>query len=196
MAVEVVQGLRFPCPDKFDRQEGKFEDFAYSLRSYLSTGNPIFYAFMKEIEDARSTEPIIFQNLAPTRRALSAQLQNALQTLCKGPAAKIIRHDLTGLNGFESWRQLWDRYRPISRARATSRLSTIMYWKFNFKDFENSFNEWENEINRYDSESTSRLPDEIKLGILVNSTSGLLQQHLQLNTDIGTSYRDLQTIIL
>ena len=140
-------------------------------------------------------EPIVWDTLEPPQQASGAQLQNALQALCRGPAAKIIRRDPLGLNGFESWRLLWERYRPATRAKGTSRLATILYWKFNPKDFQNSFNEWENEINRYDSEATSIFPDEIKIGILVNNTTGPLQQHLQLNTDILPSYQDIRAII-
>ena len=61
--IEVTQGLRFPCPERFDGSEEKFEDFAYSLRSYLSTANPAFYNIMKRIEDARSLDPINWDTL-------------------------------------------------------------------------------------------------------------------------------------
>ena len=81
--IEVIQGLRFPCPERFEGVESKFEDFAYSLRSYLSTANPAFYTMMKRIEDSRSTEPINWENLDATQQALSAQLQNTLQARCK-----------------------------------------------------------------------------------------------------------------
>ena len=194
--VDPTLGLRFPFPQKCNGQEDQFEDFAYSLRSYLTMSNPLFYDVMKQIEDAHSTAPIVWTNLDRNNQRLSSQLQNALQALCKGPAAKIIRRDPLGLNGFESWRQLWERYRPITRARATNRMSTIIFWKFNQKDFENSFNEWENEINRYDSESDSRFPDEIKIGILIHQTTGHLQHYLQLHTDTSTPYQDLRAIIL
>ena len=125
--VDPTLGLRFPCPERFNGQEDQFEDFAYSLRSYLSMANPAFYDTMKHIEDARSTNPIIYEGMSRSNQRLSSQLQNALQALCKGPAAKIIRRDPLGLNGFESWRLLWERYRPITRARATNRMSTILF---------------------------------------------------------------------
>ena len=96
----------------------------------------------------------------------------------------------------DSRRQLWERYRPITRARATNRMSTIIFWKFNQRDFENSSNEWENEINRYDAEASSRFPDEVKIGILIHQTTGPLQQHLQLNTDTGTPYQDLRACMI
>ena len=191
LEVNSTIGLRFPCPERFNGQEDQFEDFATSLRSYLSMSNPLFYDVMKHIEDSHSTAPFVWADLDRNNQRLSSQLQNALQSLCRGPAAKIIRRDPLGLNGFESWRQLWERYRPITRTRATNRLSTIIFWKFNQRDFENSFNEWENEINRYDAEASSRFPDEIKIGILIHQTTGPLQQHLQLNTDTGTPYQEL-----
>ena len=33
--IEASQGLRFPCPERFNGSEEQFEDFAYSLRAYL-----------------------------------------------------------------------------------------------------------------------------------------------------------------
>ena len=49
--IELNQALRFPCPDKFDGSNDKFEEFAYSLKFYLSAANPAFYDFMVEIEN-------------------------------------------------------------------------------------------------------------------------------------------------
>ena len=71
--VEFLHGLRFPCPERFDGSEDKFEDFAYGLRSYLSTANPAFYRIMKEIEDSHSLIAIDWNGLEPTQTALSAQ---------------------------------------------------------------------------------------------------------------------------
>ena len=139
--LEYNQGLRLPCPEKFDGSEEKFEDFAYSLRSYLSMSSPAFYDIMKSIEDGNSMYPIDFNTLDHAQKSLAATLQNSLIALCRGASAKIIRRDQSGLNGFESWRLLWERYRPSRIAKATSRISNIIYWKFNQKDFLNSFNE-------------------------------------------------------
>ena len=73
---------------------------------------------------------------------LSAQLQQALQALCKGSALKLVSQDQLGVNGFETWRRMYQRYRPIQKARAASRMGALMRWVFNQQDFENSFNDF------------------------------------------------------
>ena len=108
-----------------------------------------------------------WRHLGVEARRMASQLQNALIAQCESPAAQIVQRDEDSDNGFETWRQLWLRYKPLKRAKATSRMTTVLEWKFNLKDFENSFNEWENEIHRYDSEQSTPFPDEIKAGILL-----------------------------
>ena len=151
--IESTHHLRFPCPERFDGSEGKFEDFAIHLRAYLTVANPIYFDFMHRIETQPDHPPIEFNNLPVEQKTLSAQLQQSLFALCKGPALKIVRQDRLGVNGFETLRRLYVRYRPIQKARAASRMGTLMRWTFDQHDFENSFNEWEHEINRYDEDA-------------------------------------------
>ena len=192
--MEFSQGLRFPCPRSFDGSEKGFDDFAYRLRAYLSLSNSAFRALMKHAQE--QPDPLDFETFEEPAKKLAAQLQNALIALCEGPAAKIVQRDEESENGFETWRLLWLRYRPLQRAKATSRMTTILEWKFDIKDFENSFNEWEGEIHRYDSEQSTPFPDEIKAGILISRTTGPLQEHLMLNTDVSTPYSQIKSTII
>ena len=148
--LELSQGLRFPCPKSFDGSQAKFDDFAYKLRAYLAMSNPRFKEMMTHVQDLEIEPNWAALTIEDLR--LGAQLQNALNALCEGPAARIVQRDERSDNGFETWRLLWRRYKPLKRAKATTRLTTILEWKFDFKDFENSFNDWEAEIYRYDSE--------------------------------------------
>ena len=54
LEVNSTIGLGLPCPERFNGQEDQFEDFAYSLRSYLTMSNPSFYDVMKAIEGSQS----------------------------------------------------------------------------------------------------------------------------------------------
>ena len=184
-------GLRFPCPKSFDGDQKNFDQFNTKLKSYLNMANPEFKTRMLQAQE--SVEAIDYDQLPPLMQVLASQLQNVLVSLCEGPAYRIVTRDEESSNGLESWRRLWLRYRPIRRAKATSRMTKILNWKFVEKDFENSFNEWEAEITRYESDQTNQIPQEIKAGILLARTSGPLQEHLLLNTDVNTPYDLIKT---
>ena len=124
--LETLAPLRFPHPERFDGTESNFEEFAIHLRSYLTTSNPLYFERMREIELQPNHDPIDFATLTDQEKLLSAQLQQALQALCKGSALKLVSQDQLGVNGFETWRRMYQRYRPIQKARAASRMNTIM----------------------------------------------------------------------
>ena len=191
-------GLRFPPPKPFTGDEHKFEEFNTKLKSFLNMANPNFRQHMIVAQD--SEEPLPYENFTPQVQVLATQLQSALVALCEGPAYKIVTRDAECVNGFESWRRLWARYKPIKRAKTTNRMTKILNWKFDTgKDFENSFNDWEAEITKYESEmpeGTQPIQSEIKAGILLGRTTGPLQEHLLLNTDVSTPYEEIRIKIL
>ena len=99
-STELNQPIRWPCPERFDGSDNKFEDFAYSLKYFLSAANTLFYDYMVEVEwNLNGFRE--WHTLNPTQKAISAQLQIALVSVCRGPAAKIVRQTQIGTNGFE-----------------------------------------------------------------------------------------------
>ena len=187
--------LKFPCPKNFDGKDESWDLFQYKFRAYMNLANPKFKTLFEMAQSAGST-PVDLELELPEVEQLSTMLQNALIALCDGPAAKIVQRQDLSENGLESWRQLYNRYSPSKRSKATGRMMKILTWKFNMDQFENSFNEWEAEIAKYDSEQVTPFSDEVKIGVLYLRTSGPLYNHLLLNTDLSMPYNEIKTIIV
>ena len=80
--------------------------------------------------------------------------------------------------------------------KATNRITKILNWKFKPDDLEQSFNEWENEIFKYETEQTTVIGDDVKIGILLSRVpQGALQDHLLLQTDLAMPYENIRTIV-
>ena len=119
-------------------------------------------------------------------------MQHALTSLTDGSIAKIVMKDEEYDNGFVSWRQLYLRYGQTPKAKAHSRMSAILQWKFRENNFENDVNDWENEIVLCDRENQIPFPEQAKVGILFTNVTGSLLQHLLLNTDQTTPCKDVR----
>ena len=62
-------------------------------------------------------------------------------------------------------------------------------------NFEESFANWEYELTRFERDSSTTLPDQVKIAILLNETTGPLQQHLQLLAGTNQTYAAIRTTI-
>ena len=102
--MEFSQGLRFPCPQRFDGNEKNFEDFAHRLRGYMSMANPRFQDIMLEAQEGGENNPDLpvrwGEGVDGTVKKMSIQLQQALLALCDGPAAKTVDKCSRSNNGF------------------------------------------------------------------------------------------------
>ena len=121
-----------------------------------------------------------------TVEELSSFLHYLLISTTEGQASGLIRQ-LAGTpfgdNGFEIWRMLYLRYKPPDGRRDFSRLTTIMNPQFRAMSFEEEFSKWESLMARYVADTKGdEIPDRIKLALLVSRTTGVLKQHLQLNS--------------
>ena len=65
--------------------------------------------------------------------------------------------------------------------RSIGYLTKLLKPTFGINNFEESFSNWKFEPNRYERDNTTRLPDPVKIAILMSETTGQLQQHLRLN---------------
>ena len=101
------------------------------LKAYLSLSNP---EFRKWVNMAQNTESSIgLDTLDTGQQRASIMLQSALVGLCEGPALSIVNRIEDNISGFESWRLLWQRYRPMRREKATARVTKILEWVFDKK---------------------------------------------------------------
>ena len=81
-------------------------------------------------------------------------------------------------------------------ARSIGHLTRLLKPKFDNNNFEESFSTWEFELQRFERDNGQTRPDAVKIAVLLNKTSGPLQQHLQLLSGQSPSYtRVKQTII-
>ena len=71
----------------------------------------------------------------------------------------------------------------------------IMDYNFREDYFESDFASWETLVSKYETETTSALPDNVKLANLLNRTSGALQRHLRLNATLTSTYVEVRDII-
>ena len=49
---------------------------------------------------------------------------------------------------------------------------------------------------RYERDSNAQLPDQVEIAVLMNETTGPLQQHFQLNASATPTYAEVRTIIM
>ena len=72
--------------------------------------------------------------------------------------------------------------------RSIGYLTKLLKPKFDNNNFEESFTTWEIELARFERDNGSTLPDTVKIAVLLNETTGPLEQHLQLLAGAITTY--------
>ena len=73
-------------------------------------------------------------------------------------------------------RQLCTKFSTPLGARSTGCPTKLLKPTFDHNNFEESFSNWEFELQRYENDNTTRLPDQVKIAVLMNETRGPLQQ--------------------
>ena len=80
--------------------------------------------------------------------------------------------------GLETYRQLNNRFAvPLGYGRCIGYLTKLLKPTFESNNFEESFSNWEFKLSRYERDNNTTLPDQIKIAVLMNDTSGPVQQH-------------------
>ena len=125
VSLTTSQGLRFPCPKNFSGKDEDWVLFQYKFRAYMNLANAKFKALF-EMAQASGSMPVDMDLETEDVESLAVQLQNALIALCDGPASKIVQRQEHSENGIESWRQLYNRYSPSKRSKATGRMMKIL----------------------------------------------------------------------
>ena len=80
--------------------------------------------------------------------------------------------------------------------RSIGYLTKLLKPTFDHNNFEESFSNWEFELQRYEADNTTRLPDQVKIAVLMNETRGPLQQHLHLNAGTAPTYAAIRATIM
>ena len=106
---------------------------------------------------------------------LDNNLKYILVNVTTGAAATVCRqyqHEM----GLETYRQLNNRFIPLG-TRSIGYLKKLLKPTFDSNNFEESFSNWEFKLSRYERDNNTTLPDQIKIAVLMNDTSGPVQQH-------------------
>ena len=94
------------------------------------------------------------------------------------------------------YRQLCIRFSIPLGTRSIGHLTRLLKPTFDKNNFDTSFSTWEFELQRFERDNGQTLSDSVKIAVLLNETSGPLQQHLQLLSGQSPNYaRVKQTII-
>ena len=158
-------------------------------RLMRSTENATTTITELDIETAAST-----QAEADRWKQLSQEMKYILTSVTSGGAATFCRqyqHE----TGYEILRQLNRRYSIPVGTRSMGYLTKLLKPTLDPNNFEESFANWEYELTRFEQDNSTTLPDQVQIAILLNETTGPLQQHLQLLAGTNQTYAAIRTTI-
>ena len=192
----------FP-PPHYSGEPDKWEDWSWQLKSYVALYKPTAREVMELAEGAAApiTDQVVLNyqtnHIGQDVQILvfSRQLHYLLAQITEGPARLIVRLNEHG-NGFESWRQLHERFSLPDRARGVSLLSQLLDFKFRDASFEADLTEFLSLKNRREKATSRALQDDLLVTMMVNKTHGSLHQMLlRLNVGDLTTFDDVLEIV-
>ena len=111
-----------------------------------------------------------------------------------GPARAIVRNEDTE-NGFEIWRRLFNQFSLPSRARATNLLNEIIAFRLRQDHLESDLRDFIILKNRHEKTTGVPLDNDLLISLIMQKTTGPLQQHLRLNVrNINTFTEALEIV--
>ena len=124
----------------------------------------------------------------------SKQLAYMLAQITDGAARAIVRNEDTE-NGFESWRRLFNHFSLPSRARATNLLNEIIAFRLRQDHLESDLSDFIIIKNRHEKTTGVPLDNDLLITLIMQKTTGPLQQHLRLNVrNINTFTEALEIV--
>ena len=202
--------LRLPLPPKFSGKPHQWEGWSWTFKAYLSMFDAQAAAFMDqhELDPDEVTDEDLAVNTqdelgdlvvdceATARHVtFSRKLHYLLANLTTECARLTVRQNYEP-NGFETWHRLVKKYSLPDATRHVSLLTQLLDFKFNPQNFEQDFNTWETFKVKYEKQTGTELPDSVLVAMLLNKTSGPLQQHLRLNARNLTTYEHIRATAL
>ena len=189
-------------PPTYDGNYSTFEEWKYKFTAYMGLMDPFYPNILRRAATStqRLTEADLrgaAQNMEEADRwvQLDNNLKYILVNVTTGAAATVCRqyqHEM----GLETYRQLSNRFAIPLGTRSIGYLTKLLKPTFDSNNFEESFSNWEFELSRYERDNNTTLPDQIKIAVLMNETSGPLQQHLHLNAGATPTYVEVRETIM
>ena len=189
-------------PPTYDGNYSTFDEWKYKFTAYMGIQDPIYPTLMEKAEQATATlsESDLSAAANTTQEGehwiqLASNLKYILITITTASAATVVRQHHLSM-GLEVYRQLCRRFSTPLGTRSIGYLTKLLKPTFDHNNFEESFSNWEFELQRYEADNTTRLPDQVKIAVLMNETRGPLQQHLHLNAGTSPTYAEIRATIM
>jgi len=170
-------------PPTYDGNYAAFEEWKYKFKAYMGIQDNIYPDLLSRAERAPTVltdAELIAAAGTPEEAEHWTQLANNLKYIListtSAAAATVCRQHQAAM-GLEVYRQLCQRFSIPLGTRSIGYLTKLLKPTFNHNNFEESFSTWEFEVDRYERDNNTQLPDKVKISVLMNETTGLLQQH-------------------
>ena len=189
-------------PPTYDGNYSKFEEWKYKFSAYMSIRGNLFSTLLPRSErattqltDAELIAAATTQEEADRYIQLANKFKYILTSTTTGAAATVCRQHQDAM-GVEVYRQICQRFALPIGTRSISYLTRLLKPTFDSNNFEETFSNWEFEVARYERDNNTTLPDGVKIAVLMNETTGALQQHLQLNAGQTPTYNEVRETIM
>ena len=193
--------IKLSPPPTFKGEHDKWEDWSWQLKAYVALYKPVAQELMTRVEGSASiVDDAILQNeennFHPGQDLVrfAKQLHYLLANLTDDAARLIVRLNEPG-NGFETWRQLYDRFALPSRAKGVSLLSQLLEHQFRDAHFEADLTSFIVLKNKHERATGTSLSDDLLVTLMMNKTRGHLQQHLRLQANSLRTFDQVLVII-
>ena len=189
-------------PPTYDGNYATFEEWKYKFSAYMGLQDNIFPQLLPRAERAATvlTDAELLGAATTIEEGekwtqLCNNLKYILINITSGAAATVCRQYQDAM-GLEVYRQLCNRFAIPVGTRSIGYLTKLLKPTFDTNNFEESFSTWEFELARYERDNNAQLPDQVKIAVLMNETTGPLQQHLRLNASATPTYAEVRTTIM
>ena len=193
----------FP-PPTYHGELDKWDDWSWQLKRYVGLYKPLAKILMDEVE--LSPTKLITDGLCEAFDVQQTQTQNnqlslfsrqlayMLAQITDGAARAIVRNEDTE-NGFEIWRRLYNQFSLPTRARATNLLNEIIAFRLRSDHLESDLSDFIILKNRHEKTTGVPLDNDLLITLIMQKTTGPLQQHLRLNVRNITTFTEALEIV-
>ena len=187
-------------PEHFSGGVEQWEDWSWNFKNYISVHSLDAAQTLTRVEsiDVEITDALLQDpdaDVTAQRINFSRKLHYMLALITKGSARLVVRQ-LSTNNGYETWRNLFKNFALPGATRHVGLLTKILKPVFRVDFFEQDFHQWESLKSTFEVQTGSPLPDTVLVALLLNETSGPLQQHLRLNSGTLKTYADVRSTIM
>ena len=122
------------------------------------------------------------------------QLAYMLAQITDGAARAIVRNEDTE-KGFEIWRRLYNQFSLPTKARATNLLNEIIAFRLRHDHLESDLSDFITLKNRHEKTTGAPLDNDLLPTLIMQKTTGPLQQHLRLNVRNISTFTEALEIV-